>query len=417
MSDSARAPCLHSVFMTNALALAADPRTPSKRLLALGKHSEPTVRAAVAANANTPIKGLLALLDEFPAAVLGNAALALALLDDMRLFLRAPRELQLAWAGNAAMPPWLLAQLADVPQEQVLRANLASNPSTPVETLERLVFPREFGDDDDDGWNLPELDVLHNAALSEGLRYDVMRMAMEGDLDFDFIELSDEVLQMFEEASGPCVDDGYGGLAGATDGDASHVWCVPTAENNEDHPDREDDACALLFRDGCGSFFQTIEHDGVAWGLDDEPAARVEPEWSGDDLRSLWGSTALELAAHPATAPWVTRRLARHADATVRAEVASHPALTASELVALAQDPDPRVRHAAAQNPRTPVTALMWLGQDESGAIRAAVASNPSTCEVTLARLAQDRRPSVRSAASQNTRRQPSRRGSLSSAA
>lgn len=416
MSDSARASCLHSVFMTNALALAADPRTPSKRLLALSKHSEPTVRAAVAANANTPIKGLLALLDEFPAVVLGNAALALALLDDMRLFLRAPRELQIAWAGNAAMPPWLLAQLADVPQEQVLRSNLASNPSTPVETLERLAFPQEF-DDDDDGWNLPELDVLNNAALSDGLRYDVLYMAMEGGLDFDSIELSDEVLQMFEESYGLSVDDGYNGLAGATDGDASHVWCMPIAENNEDHPDREDDACALLFRDGCGSFLQAVERDGVAWGLDEQPALRVEPDWSGEDLRSLWGSTALELAAHPATAPWVARRLARHADATVRAAVASHPALTASELVALAQDPDPRVRHAAARNPRMPVTALMWLGQDESGEIRAAVASNPSTCEVTLARLAQDRRPSVRSAASQNTRRQPSQRGSLSSAA
>jgi len=407
--------------MTKTLTLAADPSTPARRLFALATHGDRAVREAVASNPNTSIKGLFKLLDEFPAQVTGNAALALLLLEDTHLFLRAGEQEKEAWARNPGVPVWLLEQLATGASDGVRRA-LAVNPSTPVEILEVLAFPDEFragsgddeDDDDDDGdWVEACVEVLANPSLPDGLRFDVLLSV--SDLDLDFVSLPPGTEEELEDLLGDDINNEFTGLPLIGDSlPIERVWAVACGD---EETDENTTALGLLQRVDQGVFAQVRDFEGAVWGLDDEGEFAPAEGWSLEDERSLWGLTPRELVANEATPAHLLRRLLHHHDARVRAGLAAHPAAQPAQLTQLAQDTEFVVRLAAASSTKTPPTALMWLSHDESGAVRRAVASNPFACEVTLARLAQDRRPSVRKAASQNTLPAKSARARISTAA
>jgi len=403
--------------MTKTLTLAADPSTPARRLFALATHGDRAVREAVASNPNTSVKGLFKLLDEFPVQVTGNAALALLLLEDTHLFLRAEDDDKEAWARNPEVPVWLLEQLSTEGNQDVRRA-LAVNPSTPVEILEALAFPDEFrasggDDDDDDDWVEACVEVLANPSLPDGLRFDVLLSV--SDLDLDFVSLPPGTEEELEDLLGDDITNEFTGLPLIGDSlPIERVWAVACGD---EETDENATALGLLQQVDQGVFVQVRDFEGAVWGLDDEGEFPRAEGWSLEDERSLWGLTPRELVANEATPAHLLRRLMHSNDARVRAGLAAHPAVQPAQLALLAQDTEFVVRLAAASSTKTPPTALMWLSHDESGAIRRAVASNPFACEVTLARLAQDRRPSVRKAASQNTLPAKSARARISTAA
>ena len=368
--------------MADPLALASNPTTPPARLMTMLTHPDPRVRGALAGNPNLPLRGLFRLLAEFPARVLENGALALARMEDPWIFRKAPVECKRAWAREPALPGWLLEQLAE-PHDEEVREGLASNPNTPVGVLARLGLPGEFEEEDEYYPVEPCLLLLKNPSLPDGLRFDIEH-DIQG-LDFEYSAVEPEDLEFFVQMT-----------SSGQEAEPERVWGVPVPE------DEEEGGFPLLSRVENGVYVQPREQEGCQWGVEEAPEGKG-PDWRGDDVRSLWGSSPEELVDNDATPAHLLRRWLRHPDAELRAALARHPALGAEELGELAQDPAFVVRLAVAVNPRTPRAALRWLARDESGKIRAAVASNPACDPATRQELQRDERPLVRRSASRFT--------------
>lgn len=375
--------------MTSLLAVASSPTTPSQRLMSMIGHPDQQIRKALANNANLPLRGLFRLMNEFPTQVLTNASVALMRVEDPWLFEKAPLDCKVKWASNPEMPGWLLEQLAKDSDERIL-IHLVTNPSTPIGVLTRLALPQEFSDpdeDEDDDWTTPRFEVLENPALPDALRFDVECSLCDDGGDLEYCGLSPELMEYAQS-----LRDEQTFLL--PEPEPEELWGVLLPEGEDEFP--------LLWRAENGVHVEPYEAEGVCWGFEEAPEG-VGGDWPGEDVRTLWGSTILELVLNKATPLHLLRRWLRHPECSVRVALAAHPALGAEELVELAQDREFAVRLVVAANPGIPAAALEWLARDESGKIRAAVVSNPRCPNELREVLLDDERPLVRRAASRHT--------------
>jgi hypothetical protein len=106
------------------------------------------------------------------------------------------------------------------------------------------------------------------------------------------------------------------------------------------------------------------------------------------ELLSLDEETAVDVAANPASPPWLLHRLAGSQNPRVRYQVASNPSATAETLAALAGDVEPAVIWRVAKSPLTPVEVLAGLEASPHPFVHRFLGSNPSTPPEVLVRLA-----------------------------
>ena len=117
---------------------AEDPETPVEELTRLSRHRSRSVRAAVAANANTSNDVLALLARVFPESVAGNPVLDWLLLEDANWLGRfdpLARQRLLMEPGTPVGLLWWAARFGEVEDKQAI----AQNPDCPVEILAQLI--------------------------------------------------------------------------------------------------------------------------------------------------------------------------------------------------------------------------------------------------------------------------------------
>lgn len=317
---------------------AADPATPAEQLRTLSRHADPSVRAAVAANPNTPPDLLLTLAGDYPAQFCTNPIFPLLLIENPNLpFDMDPASLGrlLAYAGT---PPDFLAYVAAYGSPEAaaaarLHVNLAgeAGPDWPDQTA---------------------------AAIRR------MAVAPEGPLLRELLGLDAVPPWLFERLA-----DSDDPLVTATI--ARHPAAPPALRRRL-------------------SDTQTPATPPLP-ATSEAPLNRAAPPIYPPD-------SPLAHAADPTTPPDELARLAEDEDPRVRVAVARNPTSPPDLLRKMKDaedwsDADVAVYQALAANPNTPPDLLERFAADQSAlytGVRRAVAHNPQAPAAALEHLADE---------------------------
>ncbi|WP_158631880.1 hypothetical protein [Chroococcidiopsis cubana] len=131
----------NNTLIENKRNLAATEDTSAEILQQLSQDKDPTIRALVASNPNTPTQVLLELGIEFPDEITRNPIFLLETLENSD-----SEFVRISLARSTTTPTNTLKKLA-LDRSKEIRRIVAANPSTPVETLEFLLGdPYTFND-------------------------------------------------------------------------------------------------------------------------------------------------------------------------------------------------------------------------------------------------------------------------------
>lgn len=369
---------------------AADPTTPAARLRQLATaRSSPALRAAVAANPNAPVELLIELAKDHPAAVLANPSLALALLLDPALLLRAPWPVQEALASTPGLSTTLQEQL--LRSSETVRRALLHNPdltpgivqslSVDLEAFTRqeaahhpLLAPdwyallRRAGADEGLGGRRPE----QATELDEG---EWQRLLAAGRWAHELIAAHPGLPPWVMTA-----------LAGHAEPDPSGFYALQLLAQRPDLP--EPVALTLLERFTFGSLW---DHLAIAQPLDRHPRVldrldaisrqrptRVRQGFASNPstplrvLRELLEDIRLAplVIRNPSLPPREIESLASKPGWAMRQIAAGSDRLSPATLARLAGDMDERVRMVVARNIHTPLAALEALCDDDAAVVR-----------------------------------------------
>ncbi|NYE38634.1 hypothetical protein F4692_003784 [Nocardioides cavernae] len=336
------------------IAVAANPSTPVSALARLARSSDSAVRANVGGNPSTSGEVLAALAADPESGV----------------------EQRLAVASNESTPPETLQTLAGSKEPEIRRA-VASNRATPLIARARLMTQTDLAD------VVRQTGFLGAPADRASIARAYGKHAERQVLVHDSEELVRRAVAEAQDVSRTTLED--------LCGDSSPRVAALAQAKASSSPE-------VLAR--------LVETDdlGVLTGLWRNPSTSAEdrPGIARRLASKSDAHTARQIAQHAAAPADVLQQLGRHPDDGVRETVARNASTPAETLAALAADPSEACRAAASESASAPAESLIRLAVDPSPKIRQGVAGNPATPSAILTRLADDTEMSVRAAVAAN---------------